>query len=274
MHRHLLSSTAYRHLRIAEARKETQAAQRNRKRDASSTVSCVETVAQRTSSAFCGHWVEGRQLARSHRAEALRAPRSQIRCLRSQPASIAVWTANPIALLPATHATAPKPDTRKPRKAFRRGRAARLWASAFHRCLSFELMFVSLRRYEPHPSRGRTVSRSAYHYANRGLPDIRSFVPASRSRSRHANTDSGNPRTLAMLLDSNRPHWMALPSGQAQCSRFGARLVPVSLVRGLASPCGGPADTCAERLARHANTEQATRAIPEAITCHGKPETP
>lgn len=80
------------------------------------------------------------------------------------------------------------------------------------------------------------MSRSADHYANRALPNIRSFVPASKRRSRHANTDSGNPRTLAMLLDSTRPNWMALPSGQAQRSRFGARLVPVSLFKGLASP--------------------------------------
>lgn len=59
---------------------------------------------------------------------------------------------------------------------------------------------------ELHSLGGRTVSRPADHCANPALPDIRSFVPASKRRSRHANTDSGNPRKLAMPLDSNRPH--------------------------------------------------------------------
>ena len=89
---------------------------------------------------------------------------------------------------------------------------------------------------------------------------------ASRGRSRHMNTEPGNLRVSAMLLDSNRTCWMALPSGQAQCSGFGAQRVPAPPFEGLGSPCCDPADTCAERRARHANTEPATRATPEAIT--------
>ena len=137
----------------------------------------------------------------------------------------------------STEARHTEADTLKPRNEFHRGRAAQLRASKFHRGLSFEVMFVTLLPYELHASRGRTVSRSADPCTNPALPDIRIFVPTSRRRSRHANTDSGSPRTLAMLLDGNRPRWMALPSGQAQRSRFGARLVPVSRFKGLAAPC-------------------------------------
>lgn len=137
----------------------------------------------------------------------------------------------------STEARHTEADSRKPRNELRLGRAAQLRASKFHRGLSFELMFVTLLPYELHPSRGRTVSRSADPCTGPAPPAARSFVPASRRRSRHANTDSDSPRTLAMLLDGNRPSWMALPSGQAQCSRFGARLVPVSRFKGLAAPC-------------------------------------
>ena len=111
---------------------------------------------------------------------------------------------------------------------------------------------------EFHALRGRTVPRSADHCADPARPDIRSLALASRRRSRHANTEAGNLRTSAMLPDSDRPCWRALPSGQAQCSGFHAQRVP-------ASPCCGPADTCAERRARHANTKHATTATPEAI---------
>ena len=89
---------------------------------------------------------------------------------------------------------------------------------------------------------------------------------ALSGRSRHMNTEPGDLRVSAMLPDSNRTCWMALPSGQAQCSGFGAQCVPGSPFDGFGSPCCDTADTCAERRARHANTEPATRATPEAIT--------
>ena len=127
---------------------------------------------------------------------------------------------------------------------------------------------------ESHALRGRTVTRSADHCVDPARPDIRSLALASWRRSRHADTESGNLRMSAMLPDSNRPCWMALPSGQAQCSGFQAQRVPASPFKVFASPCCGPADACAERRARHANTKHATTATPEAIKCHGKPVRP
>lgn len=50
---------------------------------------------------------------------------------------------------------------------------------------------ATLDNGELHALRGRTVSRSADHRADPALPGIRSFAPASRRRSRHANTESG-----------------------------------------------------------------------------------
>jgi len=86
-------------------------------------------------------------------------------------------------------------DTRKPRNEFRLGRAAQLRDSEFHRGLSLEVMFVTLLPDELHPSRGRTVSRSADPCTGPAPPDARRFVPAKGRRSRHANTDPDNPRT-------------------------------------------------------------------------------
>lgn len=50
---------------------------------------------------------------------------------------------------------------------------------------------VAMDNGELHALRGRAVSRSADHCADPALSGIRSFVPASRRRSRHANTESG-----------------------------------------------------------------------------------
>ena len=68
---------------------------------------------------------------------------------------------------------------------------------------------------ELHALKGRTVPRSADPAPIRTGQAYRSFVLASRRCSRHTNTESGNLRAAATLMDSHRSRWMALPSGQA-----------------------------------------------------------